>query len=262
MSTKPRQPVFTDLRMGTPSVDTGGFVFVVRGWARWERHGVDIGFRANLDDDNRLRITSLEFDAPTAPHAIGRTMLREFPMGELLLAIRQWAITDGEPNDVAAEYDRRDGYISPLSDRWQRRRPLVVETLSTAADGLAPGRKRIRNDDYLQKLATEYVRLAASGERKPRDILASQFGVQASGIATTIRLARDEGWLAPVSRKGARNEIAPGRRLRAVWSAEGHPDWYTPPVVSTAASDDAADVSEQRRPGSKDESNVGRDSRR
>lgn len=218
-------PTFTELQMGVPNEHGTGFN--LSGWGTWARHGVSVGFRVRLDERNRLVMTKLEIDAPTVPGTISSTMLREFPMSELLMTVREWIVSDGEPDKLFSE--------TAAHDVWRERRADVVRALPGVADGSPPGRKTKRDDDYLRSVATEYVRLDQAGVRSPRESLVSAFSVGLAGIASTLGLARDREWLARPSGKGARNEIAPGPRLIATWEVDGYPDWYASRVATPSS---------------------------
>lgn len=197
------------------------------GSATWQPHDARVRFKVEHVGERRLVVTSLEL-VMTARAPIGSRVLDSFPLGDLLAAVREWIVNDGQPNGAATKAFLARGIDLaelPGHDDWMRNRARFVGMLASSADGPAPGRKRKRDDDYLRELASEYVRVAMKNPRNPRAELQELREQSEAGLASDLALARKEHWLAKPGR-GERRQQHPGTRLIGEWELHGYPEWH------------------------------------
>ena len=216
----------TKLEMEVPTLGNG-FEFTAHGSARWETRRLDVDFRVHLRADGRLFVTQLSLDAREQPDEVNGTALRTFPIGELMVMVRQWVAAGGQPNGVVARMLRQRGEEPPGADVWSRARNGFVAALAgpCSRDGGKVGRPPISDLD-LREFAEQYLMADRSGERAPRQVVARAIGLTEGGVGRRAQAARKRGWLAPVTGKGVRRQIAPGPRLFTAWEAEGYPEWW------------------------------------
>jgi hypothetical protein len=194
----------------------------------WVPHDARVGFMVRHVGERRLVVTSLEIAMPSIDDPIGKKMLSEFPLGELLAVVREWIVNGGEPNGATTKAFLARGLEPselPEHDEWSTNRAQFVGMLRSSADGPPRGRKRKRDDAYLRELAIDYVRIAMGNDQNPREDLARLRHKGVRGIASDLTMARAHGWLAPAS-KGQRKEQRPGPLLIAAWEQEGYPEWH------------------------------------
>ena len=175
--------------------------------------------------DGRLVITSLTIDTAPQPNAwprnaINKKMLTDLPLADLLLGVRDWIVSDGEPNSLISHHRLHH-------DDWNAHRARYIGLLQDdPADGPPAGRKVKRDDAYFERLATDYVLIFQTFKKNPRAELIKQEKRTESSIATDLAMARKAGWLWPVSQRGARYEVAAGPLLLAKWERDGYPAWH------------------------------------
>lgn len=222
-------PTLSDFAMEVPRRGNG-FVFTASGSALWTERRIHVDFRAHLSEGGALLVSRLSLDARDQPDEVTATALREFPMGDLKMLVRQWVATGGRPNGFVAQSfrDRGEPVVGEAEWAEQRERAAALLAAPASRDGAKVGRPRTSDAD-LRSFAELYVKASRRGERAPLAVTAKAVGLTSGGANRRARAAREpeRGWLAPVTRKGVRNEIAPGPRLFEAWEAGGYPTWWT-----------------------------------
>jgi len=219
-----QRPEFTNLDCRPSSGKHDDIDFTLLCSADWPTRRARVEFTVRCAE-RRLFITRVTIETAGVGgewprDALGATALRTLHLGRLLVMVREW-ITHGGP--------AVDPHKLPGVAEWNKNRAEYAAMLG-AADGPPAGRKRTRDDDYLARLAADYVKLshAPRTSRSPRAALVKARHVSESKIADDIDLARIEDWLAPVSTRGAREQITPGTKLIGKWDRDGYPRWYRP----------------------------------